>query len=70
MYRCDSCGRLAAPHLRSHRLVAEVREVTHPRRSRAQRVPGKSRDQWKDDAGGHGTQVVREITCCPACAPG
>jgi len=44
------------------------RNVIHPRRTRAQRVPGKARDKWEDDPGGPGTLIVREITCCPDCA--
>jgi hypothetical protein len=67
MYRCDSCGRLAAPRVRSHRVVIETRDVIHPRRPNAQPVPGKPRKLWRDDPGGTGTQVVREIACCPGC---
>jgi hypothetical protein len=51
-------------------LIAETREVVHPRRPKIYWHPPKDgrKGEWVDDPGGPGTAIVRELRACPACA--
>jgi len=74
MYICQICQKVTSPHTPGNRVITETRPHRYPRRSKANRVPGirKSRrkddDSRKDDPGGVGYEIVREIIVCPACA--
>jgi hypothetical protein len=73
MYVCQICQKVTPPHTPSNRIITETRPRRYLRRSKANRVPGirKSRrkddDSRKDDPGGDGYEIVREIIVCPAC---
>lgn len=54
MYRCDLCGKTSIPREPALKLVVETRPKTYP--------PGN------DGKLRHGYEIVRELTCHPACA--
>ena len=60
MYRCESCGELSQPGEAQNRAVVQTREHVHPPRA------GTGRRK-KDDLGGTGTQIVRELRVCGVC---
>src|SRR5262249_44786018 len=76
MYRCQLCGTTVPPGTPCHRLVVQTRPARYPFRSRAncfRRLVNdgkrkKHKDIYTDDPGGTGSQIVREVMACPACA--
>lgn len=64
MFNCERCGKTSQPGQPSYRKVVETREKTYPYRSHANR--GGPFD-IRDDPGGTGTEIVREITICEEC---
>ena len=73
MYRCELCGLNVPPQTRAHRVVLETREKLYRFRPEAFRVVewngGKRREIKKDDVGGSGWEIVREVRACPSCSP-
>jgi hypothetical protein len=67
VYRCQVCGNTVGPRIPSNRLVVERRNVVHPRREQAIKIPHKRRKDWKTDPGGPGAQITREVTACADC---
>lgn len=73
MYRCAHCGKISLPGSRAYRVVLETRSKTYPYRSkvnpyRRRLRSGKIDRQPRDDSGGVGREIVREIVVCPKCA--
>lgn len=69
MYRCETCKNVVPPHTPAHRVVAETRPVTYPRRPEANRLVKKNKEWIKpDDPGGRGVEIARELVACPRCA--
>jgi hypothetical protein len=74
MFRCQLCQRLVPPRTPCHRLVLTSRYAAYPYRFRANVVirrrlkDKKLRKQHRDDPGGGGQEIVREVTACPDCA--
>jgi hypothetical protein len=74
LYRCQLCQAAVPPRTPAHRLVVKRRTKQYPYRSRANVVirkpePGKKpKREYRDDPGGEGEEIVRELTVCPACA--
>ena len=69
MYRCEVCKELVPPGTVSKKVVVETREVNYPRRAAANRPkPGDSKRERRDDPGGRGSEIVREVIACPRCA--
>lgn len=77
MFYCESCGRLQAPQTPSTAVPTVTRTVTFAPRSGA--LPGLPQTKGgkrvrtrhaprRDDPGGTGTQIVRQIRVCPVCA--
>lgn len=64
MYICDLCSTQVAPNVPARRVVTAVIAMSHPRREYYLRGDNKPRE----DRGGPGTQITREVTSCPACA--
>lgn len=72
MYRCELCRRVVPPRTSEERVIIEVRDTRHPTRSSSQ-APNKrggrtNRKRWRDDPGGAGPQIAREVRACPDCA--
>lgn len=73
MYRCQICGCAVGPRVPSVRLVVETRPVKHPYRPKSKKTwvfqKGKWEYDWQPDYGGQGSEIVREVVACLACAP-
>ena len=81
MYNCQLCGRVVPANMPLQRVVLETRPRTYLPREKVHLLaspPPKSgrkkkrraRGEWKNDPGGHGCEIVREVAACPACAAG
>ena len=70
MYRCDVCDRVVPANTPSNRITVETRAVEYPRRASVHWIPPTDggKGKWIDDPGGRGTEIVRELRACPACA--
>lgn len=76
MFRCESCDTIVPAGTRSQKVVVQTRQKTYePRgadpRERGRWGRGRGRGTKKKqnyDKGGQGTEIVREIMVCPACA--
>lgn len=68
MYRCDICHDIIPPHTPSYRVTVETQPRTYPYRREANRFKRKSKIEVRDDPGGTGQEIAREMTACPACA--
>lgn len=67
MYRCEICCTTVPPRTRRH-LIAVTRPARYPARDRVYVVRGDGLRYAKDDPGGTGHEIAREIIACPACA--
>jgi hypothetical protein len=77
MYRCQMCDKVVPSGTRATKLVVATRERTYESRGqdprerrgarpfRGRRGPRKKKPY---DKGGQGTEIVRELSVCPACA--
>jgi hypothetical protein len=68
MYRCEICKEVVPPRTPSHRVVVETREVRYPFRADANVVVVKGKLEKRNDPGGIGREIVREVIVCPRCA--
>jgi hypothetical protein len=68
MYKCELCKQIVPAHTPAHRLVITTRPKTYPSRHEVNRVKSGGKVEWKDDPGGEGVEIVKEILVCPACA--
>ncbi|GHG80587.1 hypothetical protein GCM10012319_33670 [Comamonas sp. KCTC 72670] len=68
MYRCQSCQKSVGPGVPCHRVTVASRLTQFPARPTCQRAIENGRRKWKDDPGGTGPQIVRELQMCAACA--
>jgi len=68
MYRCEICRNLISPNVPSHNVVVETRPVQYPQRRDANRFTKNRKVEKRDDPGGSGVEIVREVIACPACA--
>lgn len=68
MYRCQSCQKSVGPGVPCHRVTVATRLTVFPARPSCQRTVQDGRVKWKDDPGGTGPQIVRELGVCGACA--
>jgi hypothetical protein len=71
MYRCQQCGTVTPPNTSAERIVVATRPLAYPFRSEANEVVvwrnGSRKIEKRDDSGGTGHAIVREITVCPPC---
>lgn len=70
MYKCELCKQIVPAHTPAHHLVVATRPKTYPPRPEVNRVKSGGKVEWKDDPGGAGVEIVKEILVCPACAAG
>jgi hypothetical protein len=70
MFRCELCRFVVPVSTPCNRIVVETRRVDYPSRPRAHFAPGSEggKGKWIDDPGGRGTEIVREVNACAACA--
>ena len=72
MYKCTFCKKTVAAGTPCKKVVETVM-FRHPFRSKVQRrwtvdKSGRPKQEWIDDKGGMGTQIVAEYPICPTCA--
>ena len=65
MYICGKCEKVSAERQTPTRVVVERREKVYPYRAKANKLPGGI---FKDDPGGKGWEIVREVLMCLFCA--
>lgn len=68
MYRCEICKEVVPPRTPAHRVVVETRPVQYPFRPEANVVVVKRKRETRNDPGGAGQEIAREVTACPRCA--
>ncbi len=68
MYRCEICQKVAPARTKAARIVVETRPRSYPFRPRANRFVHERKVEYRDDPGGSGYEIVREVTACPDCA--
>jgi len=74
MFRCQLCQIVVPPRTPCQRIVLKQRKKKYPYRSEANVVIVRKPPKWKpkeedrDDPGGEGQEIVREVIACPACA--
>lgn len=64
-FRCDYCNKVTKLHEKQTRVVIQTREHVHPYRKNAN--PHARFIEGKDDPGGKGSQIVKEVVICEAC---
>lgn len=67
MYRCHLCGVVVPPNTPVHRKVVETRRREYPFRKDAHLFFKDGHLKKKDDRGGVGFEIVREVVVCPSC---
>lgn len=68
MFRCHFCAACTPAKTKAARVPVETRARTYPRRLEAHTYDHNGKLKHKDDPGGIGYEVVREVLACPACA--
>lgn len=73
MFRCQMCDRVVPAGVRSQRIVIETRAKEYsPRNQKPERRSwgrrGRPVYRRVYDKGGHGHEIVREVSVCPECA--
>lgn len=67
MYRCDNCKEVSRLGAKRHMVVVATRENQFPFRAGAHHFRREGADEVKDDPGGVGRQIVKEIGVCRPC---
>ena len=67
MFRCHFCGEVVPPRTKVQNVIIESREKNYPGRRNVSRPVGP-RSRVKDDPGGSGREIVKEVKACPKCA--
>jgi hypothetical protein len=71
MFRCQHCGTVVPPRVSAERQVVETRPSVYPFRKEANTPKIQKGGTWKyedrDDPGGVGREIAREIQVCPSC---
>ncbi|HID23259.1 MAG TPA: hypothetical protein EYP14_12770 [Planctomycetaceae bacterium] len=74
MFRCQICRAVVPSGVRSQKLIVKTREKTYaarepaPKAGRYSRRRNRHKSKQVYDRGGHGREIVRELTVCPMCA--
>jgi hypothetical protein len=73
MFRCQLCQCVVPPRTPCQHLILKNRSKKYPYRSRANVVAvnephKKPKKEYRDDPGGQGQEIVKEVIVCPACA--
>ncbi len=66
MFICEICQKPAPPRVNSQRIVAKTRYREYPRRKEVHPAT-RGRKKFKDDPGGTGKEIVKEVIACPKC---
>lgn len=70
MYKCSICGNHSEPGETQHKVVVATRMHDHPPRDDAypRRMTATGEKVARDDPGGRGPQIEREVNACSHCA--
>ena len=73
MFRCQLCQSVLPTRTPSQRLVLKRRTKQYPYRLRANVIVvteprKKPKKVYRDDPGGEGHEIVKEVIVCPTCA--
>jgi hypothetical protein len=73
MFRCQLCQCVVPPRTPGQQLVLKMRRKKYLYRSRANVVVvyeagKKPKKEYRDDPGGEGREIVKEVIVCPTCA--
>ena len=68
-YKCGLCGETSQPHEKATRVITETRVKQYPFREAAHHYRNLTGGKViKDDPGGVGQEIVKEILICSDCA--
>lgn len=67
MFRCEICEKLVGEHVQPQRIITETRPTRYAMRSGAN-TRMRVRKGSRDDHGGLGWEIVREVLACDRCA--
>lgn len=68
-FRCGICGVQQPPRSKATRVITETREKVYPVRMSAHHYRDREgHEQVRDDPGGKGVEVVREVLACESCS--
>jgi hypothetical protein len=67
MFRCGICDAVQPPGTVETPVVLETRPKEYKFRAKANWVPSK--DTFRDDPGGKGWEIAKEVKAGPCCAP-
>jgi len=68
MYVCQNCNTTVPANTRSYRVVTETRRKEYPWREKANVFVRDGKTEKRDDPGGRGVEIARELLVCPVCA--
>ena len=68
MFVCHLCGTVVPPRNKSNPVVIETRARNYPARHKANKVRRKKKPEYREDPGGRGWEIVREVQACASCA--
>lgn len=69
MFPCGVCGQVTKPGEKATRLTVETRQATYPYREDAHKYMDlEGKEIIKDDPGGTGNEIVKEVLVCPPCS--
>jgi len=69
MFRCYFCDCITPPKTTRSSVVVEFREKRYEsRRRESPRRGARNRDETPADKGGSGSEIIKEVDACPACA--
>lgn len=67
-FRCGICGVQQEPRSKATRVVTETREKIYPERRQVHQFKNKEGHQEiRDDPGGKGQEIVKEVLACEGC---
>ena len=68
MFPCGICHRTTEPGEKAFRVVTKTRPVTYPYIEDAHRFRQDGKKEIRDDPGGRGVEIAKEVTACGSCA--
>ena len=71
MFRCQHCGTVTPPRVSAETIVVKTRPRVYPYREKVAEIiclrHHRPKPETRDDPGGTGREIVREIRVCPPC---
>jgi hypothetical protein len=68
MVKCFGCKKLTKPGEKPVRRVIETRKVKYPFRKDAHPVIKDGKRDYRDDPGGEGIEIAKEVLVCKECS--